>query len=218
MADVYDDWFGVVSDWRGAGMRLRVGGPTAGRCWSWAWEPGGSRFPWPRRGGGVGLGRGRPPCSTGCGARPGGAAVRPVLGDMAELAVDAPGAFRLVYAIYNSFFNLTTEAAQRRCLERGTRCCPRRPSRAGSGRPVFGGSRRGGERMDHRDGPSRAVGLTAAPSHPDRGRPIRGHHRGWHPAAPLADPLPVTSPSSTPWLPTRASGCGALARLARTGV
>ena len=117
MADVYDDWFGVVSDWRGAVMRLREwahGGPVL------ELGVGTGRVAIPLAEAGVevwGLDA-SPAMLERLRARPGGAAVRTVVGDMAELDVDAPSAFGLVCAVYNSFFNLTTEAAQRRCLER----------------------------------------------------------------------------------------------------
>lgn len=52
--------------------------------------------------------------------KPGGTAVRVTIGDMAELALDAvpPGGFAVAFVAFNTFFNLSTEAAQRRCLER----------------------------------------------------------------------------------------------------
>ena len=80
-------------------------------------------------------------------AKPGGSRVHPLLADMGDL-LDAPssgsgvdatspdhapagsptrlgpdalGAFALVFAAYNTFFNLTTDEAQRRCLESCTR-------------------------------------------------------------------------------------------------
>ena len=48
-------------------------------------------------------------------ARPGGERVRAVLGDLAD--PEPAGSFRLVYAVFNTFFELYTEADQRRCLE-----------------------------------------------------------------------------------------------------
>lgn len=51
-------------------------------------------------------------------AKPGGDQVRVTVGDMAELALaDAPR-FALVFVAFNTFFNLATEEAQRRCLQR----------------------------------------------------------------------------------------------------
>lgn len=72
-------------------------------------------------------------------AKPGGDRVHPLLADMADvlgdpqdtgahgtasntrLGPDAVGAFSLVFAAYNTFFNLDTEAAQLRCLEQCAR-------------------------------------------------------------------------------------------------
>lgn len=48
--------------------------------------------------------------------KPGGERVRAVLGDMGEVAVD--GEFDLVYVVFNTFFGLTTQEAQVRCLQR----------------------------------------------------------------------------------------------------
>lgn len=47
---------------------------------------------------------------------PGGDKVRPVLGDMQELAVDGP--FDLIYVVFNTFFGLFTQEAQIDCLTR----------------------------------------------------------------------------------------------------
>nr|WP_283251017.1 class I SAM-dependent methyltransferase [Rhabdothermincola salaria] len=74
-------------------------------------------------------------------AKPGGVRVHPLLADMGDLLVeaahdlapgeheatptrlgpDAIGAFALVFAAYNTFFNLTTDDAQRRCLHQCAR-------------------------------------------------------------------------------------------------
>ncbi len=52
-------------------------------------------------------------------AKEGGDAVRLTLGDMADLDLDRPAAgFAVVLVAFNTFFNLGTEAAQRRCLQR----------------------------------------------------------------------------------------------------
>jgi len=70
-------------------------------------------------------------------AKPGGSRVHPLLGDMGDLldeaapgpadavptrlGPDAVGAFALVFAAYNTFFNLPTDDAQRRCLDQCAR-------------------------------------------------------------------------------------------------
>lgn len=51
-------------------------------------------------------------------AKPSGDQVRVTVGDMAELALVEAPPFALVFVAFNTFFNLVTAAAQRRCLER----------------------------------------------------------------------------------------------------
>jgi SAM-dependent methyltransferase len=55
-------------------------------------------------------------------AKPGGATVRPVRGDMADLPPAHPaladGRFHVVLIAYNTLFNLVDDGAQQRCLER----------------------------------------------------------------------------------------------------
>jgi hypothetical protein len=48
-------------------------------------------------------------------AKPGGAAIPVTMGDFADLAVE--GSFRLVYAVFNTFFSLLTQDDQVRCFE-----------------------------------------------------------------------------------------------------
>jgi SAM-dependent methyltransferase len=50
--------------------------------------------------------------------RPGGAAVRAWHGDMSVLALDGAPPFRLAFAAFNTFCNLASERAQRRCFRR----------------------------------------------------------------------------------------------------
>lgn len=47
-------------------------------------------------------------------AKPGGEAIRVVVGDMAEVGV--PGPYRLVYLVFNTLFNLTRAGAQEECF------------------------------------------------------------------------------------------------------
>jgi hypothetical protein len=47
--------------------------------------------------------------------KPGGADLSVTIGDMAEVGV--PGSYRLVYVVFNSFFNLLTQDDQIRCFE-----------------------------------------------------------------------------------------------------
>ncbi len=121
-ADVYDDWYGAAFDTDGAVERLRA---LAG--------------PGPALELGVGTGRlALPLAATGTqvvgvdaspsmlerlAAKPGGSAVTVVEADMADVAealaaVDGvpERGYRVVYCAYNTFLNLHTEHAQRRCL------------------------------------------------------------------------------------------------------
>ena len=49
-------------------------------------------------------------------ADPGGAEIPVTLGDFADVAVD--GTFTLIFAVFNTFFALTTQEAQVRCFRR----------------------------------------------------------------------------------------------------
>jgi len=51
-------------------------------------------------------------------AKPGADALTLTLGDMADLEAPTPGYFGVVLVAFNTFFNLTSEAAQQRCLQR----------------------------------------------------------------------------------------------------
>jgi SAM-dependent methyltransferase len=48
-------------------------------------------------------------------AKPGGAGIPVTIGDFADVAVD--GAFRLIYVVYNTLFNLLTQDDQVRCFQ-----------------------------------------------------------------------------------------------------
>lgn len=116
-ADVYDDWYADVSDVEGTVDRvaaLAAGGPVLE----------------------LGVGSGRlaiPLAARGLvvhgveasaamverlKAKPGGDLVSVTVGDMAVLELEDPPPFAVVLVAYNTFFNLVTEEAQRRCLER----------------------------------------------------------------------------------------------------
>jgi len=118
-ADVYDDWYADAGD------------PAAAVATLAALAGGGAVLE-------LGVGSGRlaaPLAGTGCevwgvdaspamlerlAARPGGAAVRAVAGDMADPGAALAGTghppFAVVAAAFNTFFLLTTEAAQAACL------------------------------------------------------------------------------------------------------
>lgn len=52
-------------------------------------------------------------------AKPGGAVIPVAIGDMAEARVD--DSFDLIYLVFNTIFNLTTQAAQVRCFQNAAR-------------------------------------------------------------------------------------------------
>jgi SAM-dependent methyltransferase len=122
-ADVYDDWYADVSDVEGTVERVAALAALAA----------------PAGGGPVlelGAGSGRlalPLADRGLEtwavdasaamvsrllAKPGGERVHAVVGDMAELDLDGPPPFAVVLCAFNTFFNLTSAEAQRRCLGR----------------------------------------------------------------------------------------------------
>lgn len=116
MADVYDDWFASVSD-VGATVERIVAWLTSG--------PNGPILE-------LGIGTGRlalPLAARGLDisgvdaspemvellrAKPGGTAVTVTIGDMVD--PHPAGPFALVFAAYNTFFNLTTENEQQQCF------------------------------------------------------------------------------------------------------
>ena len=116
-ADVYDDWYGDVTDVEACAERvaeLAAGGPVLE----------------------LGVGTGRlalPLAARGVEvhgidtsaamldrlrAKPGGDALHLTLGDMAELALSGPPPFAVVLAAFNTLFNLTTAEDQQRCMAR----------------------------------------------------------------------------------------------------
>src|SRR5262245_86190 len=117
-ADVYDDWYGDVSDvaatvdrvaaLAGSGPVLELGAGS-GRL----------AVPLADRGLDVWALDASPAMLDRLRAKPGGDRVRTVVGDMAEADL-GPGAprFALVLCAFNTLFNLTDGDAQRRCLAR----------------------------------------------------------------------------------------------------
>jgi len=114
-ADVYDDWYGDVSDVEGA--VATVAALAAGR---------------PVLELGVGTGRlalplvaaglevhgidASPAMVERLRAKAGGAAVRVSMGDFADVGAEVPGGFAVVLVAYNTLFNLVTAEAQQRCF------------------------------------------------------------------------------------------------------
>ncbi len=122
-ADVYDDWYGDVTDVAACTQHLAAlaaahgGGPVL------ELGVGSGRLAIPLAGLGVevhGVDASAAMVDR-LRAKPGGEAITVWLGDMAELDLPSPPSFSVVFVAFNTLFNLPTEAAQQRCLERVAR-------------------------------------------------------------------------------------------------
>ena len=119
-AEVYDDWYGAVTDAEACADRVAALAAEAGGGPVLELGVGSGRLALPL------LARGlevhgvdaSPAMVERLRAKPGGDEVRVTVGDMAELALPEPGPFAVVLVAFNTFFNLPTEAAQARCLAR----------------------------------------------------------------------------------------------------
>lgn len=118
-AEVYDDWYGEVTDAAACTIRLRQllaasgGGPLL------ELGVGTGRLALPLAAAGVevhGLDASAAMLER-LRAKPGGDGLTLTCGDMAALPLHDRPRFGVVLAAFNTFFNLPTEAAQRRCLE-----------------------------------------------------------------------------------------------------
>ena len=119
-ADVYDDWYGEVTDVDActahlAELATRVGG---GPVLELGVGSGRLALPLAERGVEVHGIDASAAMVERLRAKPGGDAISVTVGDMAELALAAPPPFAVVFVAFNTFFNLASEAEQRRCLER----------------------------------------------------------------------------------------------------
>ena len=127
-ADVYDDWYGELFDTDAAVDALAaLAGP--GPVLELGVGTGRLAIPLAARGLTVIGVDGSAAMLDRMADKPGGDRVHPLCADMAalfddegspptgvRLGPDAEGSFRLVFAAYNTFFNLDSEPAQRRCL------------------------------------------------------------------------------------------------------
>lgn len=114
-ADVYDDWYGEVSDVE-ATVEAVVSLAGGGRVLELGVGTGRLAIPLRRRGVDVEGIDASPAMLALLAAKPHGSGVPVHFGDMAEL--DVGGTFGAVFVAFNTFFNLTTDVAQRRCLTR----------------------------------------------------------------------------------------------------
>jgi SAM-dependent methyltransferase len=116
-ADVYDDWYGDVTDVPACTARLAAlaaGGPVL------ELGVGSGRLALPLAARGIevhGIDASEAMLAR-LRAKPGGEGIRLTCGDMADLPLVDPPAFAVVLAAFNTLFNLPTAARQRRCLER----------------------------------------------------------------------------------------------------
>jgi SAM-dependent methyltransferase len=119
-ADVYDDWYGTVTDAEACADRLAAlvaqvgGGPVL------ELGVGSGRLALPLAGRGMevhGIDASAAMVER-LRAKPGGDRIAVTVGDMADLDLGPAPPFAVVFVAFNTFFNLGTEAAQRRCLER----------------------------------------------------------------------------------------------------
>jgi SAM-dependent methyltransferase len=119
-ADVYDDWYGEVSDVAACTDRLAALARAAGDGPVLELGVGSGRLALPLAQRGLvvhGIDASAAMLDR-LRAKPGGDALTLTCGDMAELELADPPSFAVVFVAFNTFFNLGTEAAQRRCLDR----------------------------------------------------------------------------------------------------
>ncbi|MGI8758532.1 MAG: class I SAM-dependent DNA methyltransferase, partial [Acidimicrobiales bacterium] len=119
-ADVYDEWYGDVSDVEGTVdtvVALAGGGPVL------EFGIGTGRLALPLVGRGLevhGIDA-SPAMVERLRAKPGGADVPVVVGNFADVQVRAGSGFGVVLCAYNTLFNLTSAAAQQRCFANAAR-------------------------------------------------------------------------------------------------
>ena len=120
-ADVYDEWYEDLDDTDACVAFLAdlAGAPsTAGAVVELGIGTGRLALPLRRRGYDIRGIDASPAMVTRLHAKPDGAEVPVTIGDMADVVIPGSMSCRGVFVAYNTFFNLATEDAQRRCLER----------------------------------------------------------------------------------------------------
>ena len=211
--DVYDEWFGEVSDVAATVKRI-VG-----------WLDDGPPGPVLE----LGVGTGRVALALAVAGvevfgvdasaamlarlrdKPGGADLPVTLADMAGL--EPPGPFALVLGAYNTLFNLTTAGASTVHFQRGGSTDSGRrlviEASCLSPRARLGGSHHPLRRPDER----RSLGEPAPPGHPDRRRRIRRGYGHRCDPSPVADSLRDDRPARHDGDPGRSHTRGPLGRL-----
>ena len=119
-ADVYDDWYGDVTDAAASTERLAelVSEAGGGPVLELGIGSGRLALPLARRGIEVHGIDASAAMLHRLRAKPGAEALRLTKGDMADLALDEAPPFAVVFVAFNTFFNLGTADAQRRCMSR----------------------------------------------------------------------------------------------------
>lgn len=118
--DVYDDWYGDVTDAEACADRVAALVAEAGGGPVLELGIGSGRLALPMAARGLevhGLDASAAMLDR-LRAKPGGEAVRTTLGDMATIPIVDPPGFAVVLVAFNTLFNLGTEAEQRGCLRR----------------------------------------------------------------------------------------------------
>ncbi len=114
-ADVYDEWYGDVSDLEGTvdSIAALAGGAPVLEL---GIGTGRLALPLSRRGLEVHGIDASPAMLERLRAKPGGDALPVVLGDFADVATTVPGGFGVIFAAYNTLFNLPSASDQGRCF------------------------------------------------------------------------------------------------------
>jgi SAM-dependent methyltransferase len=119
-ADVYDDWYGDVTDARACTAKVAELSAAAGGGPVLELGIGSGRLALPLAARGLevhGIDASEAMLAR-LRTKPGSDALTLTLGDMGELALVDPPPFSVVLVAFNTFFNLASEAAQRHCLDR----------------------------------------------------------------------------------------------------
>ena len=119
-ADVYDDWYADVTDTAACTARVADLCRQAGGGPVLELGVGSGRLALPLAEQGIDVHGidASPAMVERMRAKPGGDAIHVTVGDMAALDLVDPPPFAVVLVAFNTFFNLATEADQRRCLAR----------------------------------------------------------------------------------------------------
>lgn len=114
VADVYDDWYPTLDPNPEAEVALLAELTGGGRALELGIGTGRVAVPLAARGVEVHGIDASPAMVARLREKPGGDAIPVTIGDMAEVAVE--GTFSLVFVVFNTFFMLTTQAEQLRCM------------------------------------------------------------------------------------------------------